>query len=167
MKFLLVSGILRRRWQTLIHICCTARGTSEPGTYGLIVGDGVIKRVTSALPSAKGHAIDYPASTQIVESGAKGEVQVVARLTSQSQRCPKQTFALVGYSQGAGVMHGAFKPKNNLTANILPKIKALVMFGDGGFKATKVGSKLTIPPFPASLQPRVLNLCNPGDPVRF
>jgi len=64
-------------------------------------------------------------------------------------------------------MHGAFKPKNSLPANILPKIKALVMFGDGGFKATKVGSKLTIPPFPSSLQPRVLNLCNPGDPVSF
>lgn len=58
-----------------------------------------------------------------------GIVDVVAHLNTQTKSCPDQKFAMVGYSQGAGVMHGAMP---NVSSDLYPKIVALVMFGDPG-----------------------------------
>jgi hypothetical protein len=64
-----------------------------------------------------------------------GASDVVARLTSQDTACPKQLYALVGYSQGAGAMNSAAK---NIPAEIASaKIKALVMFGDPSQKSAQ------------------------------
>ena len=37
-----------------------ARGTSEPGPFGVIVGDPLIKNVVTAIPSARGYAVQVP-----------------------------------------------------------------------------------------------------------
>lgn len=79
---------------------------------------------------------------------------MVNRLVSQSELCPDQTFALVGYSQGAGVMHSA---ADKVPKELFPKIKALAMFGDPG---ERLGRE-----FPAELQGKVLQNCAEGDPV--
>lgn len=34
-----------------------ARGTSEPGSFGLIVGDGIVNKVKYAIPGARGYAV--------------------------------------------------------------------------------------------------------------
>jgi hypothetical protein len=34
-----------------------ARGTSEPGPYGVIVGDPLVKNVVAAMPGARGYAV--------------------------------------------------------------------------------------------------------------
>lgn len=34
-----------------------ARGTSEPGPFGVIVGDPLVKNVVAAIPSARGYAV--------------------------------------------------------------------------------------------------------------
>jgi cutinase len=78
-------------------------------------------------------------------------------LTEQSSACPKQKFALVGYSQGAIVMRSA-APK--LPEALHSKIVALVMFGDPGLRAMGRG-------FPADLQAKLYENCGPGDPVCY
>lgn len=34
-----------------------ARGTSEPGPFGVIVGDPLVKNVVAAMPTARGYAV--------------------------------------------------------------------------------------------------------------
>ncbi|KAF1809649.1 alpha/beta-hydrolase [Eremomyces bilateralis CBS 781.70] len=131
-----------------------ARGTSEPGPFGIIAGDPLVKNVVAAMPEARGYAVQYPAvySTESVLIGAE---DVVNRVTEQNLACPSQKFALVGYSQGARVMRAAsvkFDP------SIYPKILALVMFGDRGMR------DLNITQFPPHLQTKLFENCAPADP---
>jgi cutinase len=82
---------------------------------------------------------------------------VIDRLSTQPFACPDQKYALVGYSQGAVVMHLA---SANLSMNLFPRVVALVMFGDPGYKQqTRVRS------FPVYLGARLLENCADGDPV--
>jgi cutinase len=83
---------------------------------------------------------------------------VVNRLKLQAIACPRQTFSLVGYSQGAGVMHSAAK---DIPLYLYPRIKSLVMFGDGYHRLGPVLSR-----FPTGLNEKVMQVCAPGDPVR-
>jgi cutinase len=131
-----------------------ARGTSEPGSFGLIVGDPLVRAVKAQVPGARGYAVQYPAdmSAASVTTGVK---DVVDRLTSQSQACPEQKFALVGYSQGAMVMHAA-APK--IPQDVVPKIAAFVMFGD---PLLRRGSGK----FPGSMAEKTYENCAPGDMV--
>ncbi|KAI9170730.1 cutinase-like protein [Paramyrothecium foliicola] len=136
-----------------------ARGTGEPnyepdGKFGVVVGDPVVSNTTKILPGARGYPVQYPASSAIVTGTIQGARDVVQRVVSQSIKCPRQTFALVGYSQGAGVMHRA---AGDIPRSLYPKIKALVMFGD---PSVKTGTS-----FPSELQPKVLQNCATGDPV--
>jgi cutinase len=82
----------------------------------------------------------------------QGANDVIRRLKEQDVACPKEKFALVGYSQGAGVMHSA---ASRIPASIQQKIVAMVMFGDPSLKSK---SK-----FPALLQSRTLENCAVGD----
>jgi cutinase len=111
-------------------------------------------------------------------STAKGIDDTINRLNKQSKACPDQKFALVGYSQGGWVVHGALSPSGapveglqnprpKLDDGVVPKILAIVLFGDPGFKSTApVGDKQqAAPAIPASLQSMLKQNCNPGDPV--
>jgi len=131
-----------------------ARGTSEPGPFGLIVGDALVRSVRSQVTGSRGYAVQYPADAE-AKSVPTGVEDVVNRLTKQSTACPNQKFALVGYSQGAMVMHSA-APK--IPESVLPKILALVMFGD---PALRRGAAT----FPGGLGSRLLEQCAPADPV--
>jgi cutinase len=101
---------------------------------------------------------------------------VIVRLNTQNKACPDQKFALVGYSQGAGVIHGVFgptgpiiaglsNPRPTLDTSVLPKVLAVVLFGDPGFKGTAGPSGTMVPKFPASIQAVLIDNCAPGDPV--
>ena len=98
--------------------------------------------------------LQYPASSSVL-SIFRGSRDVVDRLVSQSVRCPRQTFALVGYSQGAAVMHAA---ADDIPRALHSRIKAVVMFGD---PALRLGDGS----FPSGLQSKVLQNCAEGDPV--
>jgi cutinase len=104
-----------------------------------------------------------------------GMDDAINRLNSQNKACPDQKFALIGYSQGAGVMHFAMGPspgkqmpllsnRPKLDESVLPKIVAVVMFGDPGFKGTQ-GPPGRSEPFSAALTARLRQNCSPGDPV--
>ncbi|KAF2436099.1 alpha/beta-hydrolase [Tothia fuscella] len=131
-----------------------ARGTSEPGPFGVIVGDPLVRAVSALIPGTRGYAVQYPADATAT-SVSTGSNDTVARLAAQDLACPQQKFALVGYSQGAGVMRRA-------TPSIPPgmqqsKILAMAMFGDPGLKRNSQ--------FPATLQAKLLENCAVGDPV--
>jgi len=130
-----------------------ARGTSEPGPFGVIVGDNLVAGVAKLVADSRGYAVQYPADASGT-SVSSGVADVVKRLTDQDKACPSQKFALVGYSQGAGVMRAA-APK--IPSSLYPKILALVMFGD---PALKRGGRL-----PEPLQSRLFENCAAGDPV--
>ncbi|KXH50013.1 hypothetical protein CSIM01_07271 [Colletotrichum simmondsii] len=143
-----------------------ARGTSEPnyvgggGKFGIIVGDPVVSNVTVALPGARGYPVQASTCTlisQIITGVRQGSRDVVNRLKSQAAACPNQNFSLVGYSQGAAVMHAAAA---DIPAELYGRIKSLVMFGDGYLK---LGASLS--KFPAGLNEKVRQVCAAGDPV--
>lgn len=101
---------------------------------------------------------------------------VITRLNTQNKACADQKFALVGYSQGAGVIHGVFgptgpiipglaNPRPVLDTTVIPKIRAVVLFGDPGFKGTAGPLGTTVPKFPPAIQEKLVNNCAPGDPV--
>ncbi|KAF1816528.1 alpha/beta-hydrolase [Eremomyces bilateralis CBS 781.70] len=136
-----------------------ARGTSEPnaegGKFGIVVGDPIVTNTTLVLPGARGYP--YPASYDL--TGVRtGATDVNNRLKAQSKACPDQKFALVGYSQGAALMHAAAK---DIPRDLYPKIVALVMTGDPAHKSSSTST------FPAGLAEKELNLCAEGDPVRL
>lgn len=87
-----------------------------------------------------------------------GSTDVVNRITAQSRACPNQKFALVGYSQGASVMHSA---GDRLSTALKRKVVALVMFGDPANKRTGGG----VAQWPTDLRSKALNICATGDPV--
>jgi cutinase len=101
----------------------------------------------------------------------------ISRLNKQNKECPEQKFAIVGYSQGAGVWHAAMGPSPGKELPLLPpnrpkldesallKIKAAVMFGDPGFKGTVGPTGLYSPPFPTNVEAVLRQNCGPGDPV--
>lgn len=121
----------------------------------------------------------YPATLKIPYSPAKGIDDTIHRLNDQSKACPDQKFALVGYSQGGRVIHGALaasgapvegleNPRPKLDQSVIPKILAIVLFGDSGFKITSgPGDTQNSPEIPAPLRSKMKQNCNPGDPVGF
>lgn len=131
------------------------RGTGEIGRFGLIVGDPLVSAVTRLVPGTRGYAVQYPADSSAT-SVSTGVNDTVQRLIAQDKACPSQKFALVGYSQGAGVMRGAApKIPDSIQQN---KILAVVMFGDPGLRRLSKE-------FPAPLQSRLFENCAVGDPV--
>lgn len=99
----------------------------------------------------------YPASSAIITGGRQGISDIVNRLTAQNKACPNQTFSLVGYSQGASIMH---KASAQIPTAIYPKIKSIVMFGDPNLRLGRLGD-----PFPTALRSKVLQNCAVNDPV--
>jgi len=148
------------------------RGTGEPGPFGAVVGDPLVATVTKLLPGSRGYAVQYPANFDLTKSPNIGVDDVINRLNKQNKECPDQTFVLVGYSQGAGIMHGALNPAGSgtgrpvLDKSVLPKIKALVMFGDPGFKGGNAGPlTANAGPFPPELYEKLRENCATKDPV--
>ena len=64
----------------------------------------------------------------------------------------------MGYSQGASIVHLA---TDRLPASVLPKIKAVVVFGDPNNKLGLLGQ------FRLALRAKALGVCAPRDPVSF
>jgi cutinase len=97
-----------------------------------------------------------------------------------NKECPDQKYALVGYSQGGRIVHGALAPtrapvpgledpRPQIDESVFPKILAIVLFGDAGFKITSSPGdskdSKNSPEIPSSLRSKVRQNCNPGDPV--
>jgi cutinase len=146
-----------------------ARGTTEPGTLGWIVGDPVYSALKRAISGKtwNGYPVDYPADLSI-GSASKGNTDLVNHLKSQASSCPNQQFILVGYSQGANVVDNSMGISSDgalvggpitatIPAAIEPRVKAVLLFGN---PIRAVGRRVT-----GTYQSRTLDTCAQGDPI--
>lgn len=110
-----------------------ARGTTEPGTLGAVVGPGLNTALGTALNNnAVVTGVAYAAdaggiATEISPSGGAGTKAMVKAVTDALASCPSTQVVLSGYSQGAMLVHNTM---NNLDAAAAGKVKAAVTFGD-------------------------------------
>ncbi|TDZ53793.1 Cutinase [Colletotrichum trifolii] len=114
-----------------------ARGTTEMGTLGSVVGPGLQKAVQSSLGADKVtvEGVSYPADMGGIMSEATGSgpgsVAMAKQANGWLSRCPSTKIILTGYSQGGMVVHNAGK---KLAGKALA---CAVTFGDP-FKGQKV-----------------------------
>jgi len=73
------------------------------------------------------------------------------------RECPGSRVFLVGYSQGAQIVHNALDETSSSDAE---HISGIVVFGDP-YHAISVQAK----PFPSNLQNKVLSIANHGDMI--
>ncbi|KAF2431511.1 alpha/beta-hydrolase [Tothia fuscella] len=125
-----------------------ARGTSEPGPFGQVVGDPLVARVKRDLIGAtfQGYAVQYPAGLNRSELGV---ADIPKRMEAQIKACPGIKFALAGYSQGGGVVSRAI---SNMTSSLSDQVVAVILYGAGD------GSSMKDP-----LKAKTLANCAPGD----
>lgn len=146
-----------------------ARGTFEPGTLGLIVGDPVFsalgKKITGKTLSS--YAVDYPADLSLT-SAATGNADVVNHVNTQASACPNQRFILVGYSQGANVVDNSIGISSagavvgspivaTIPAALAPRVAAVLLFGN---PIRALGKSVT-----GTYQSRTIDFCANGDPI--
>ncbi|WP_026151282.1 cutinase family protein [Streptomyces prunicolor] len=146
-----------------------ARGTFEPGTLGLIVGDPVFsalqKKITGKTLSS--YAVNYPADLSLT-SAATGNLDVVNHVNAQAAACPNQRFILVGYSQGANVVDNSIGISSagavvgspivaTIPAAVEPRVAAVLLFGN---PIRALGKSVT-----GTYQSRTIDFCANGDPI--
>jgi cutinase len=146
-----------------------ARGTFEPGTLGLIVGDPVFsalqKKITGKTLSS--YAVNYPADLSLT-SAATGNADVVNHVNAQAAACPNQRFILVGYSQGANVVDNSIGISSagavvgspivaTIPAALAPRVAAVLLFGN---PIRALGKSVT-----GTYQSRTIDFCANGDPI--
>lgn len=144
-----------------------ARGTSEFGTYGFIVGDNLLPAVEAKVPGISASAVDYPASFD-ASSPTMGNKAVVDYLITRSAQCQNERYALVGYSQGAQIVNAALGVDTTGTINGFPPVAVLPATLDSRIASiTFYGNPLKSVdrPVPPTFQDRVTDFCASGDPV--
>lgn len=135
-----------------------ARGTSELGTLGSIVGPGLSKDIKSALNNHVAvEGVDYPAdaagiATEIGGTGGTGTQAMVKDVQTALAKCPDTQVVLSGYSQGAMLVHNTMNVLNGAQAS---SVKAAITFGDP-FVGESI-NKITSGAFKS--------FCATGDPV--
>ncbi|WP_156753567.1 cutinase family protein [Actinokineospora pegani] len=144
-----------------------ARGTTEFGQYGFIVGDNIVPEVRKTIPDATAKAVEYPASFD-ANSPRTGYKSIVDHINARSAECPDERYSLVGYSQGAQIVNAAlgvdvtgtingFKPEVQIPAALYPRIASVVLYGNP--------LKTVDRQIPEPLRPRLQDFCAEGDPV--
>ncbi|MFI1925976.1 MULTISPECIES: cutinase family protein [unclassified Streptomyces] len=146
-----------------------ARGTFEPGTLGLIVGDPVFSALQRKLTgkTLSSYAVNYPADLSLT-SAAQGNTDLVNHVKAQAATCPNQRYILVGYSQGANVVDNSIGISSagavvgspivaTLPAAVEPKVAAVLLFGN---PIRALGKSVT-----GTYQSRTIDFCATGDPI--
>ncbi len=143
-----------------------ARGTQEPGYLGSEVGDPLYGVLSDRLPmSTTAYRVNYPADLTDTYSIGDGSADLVAHLAHQAAVCPEQRFVLVGYSQGAAVVHTALGTGATLDVpgavrvdgDLGSRVAVVLLFGD---PLRLIGWNL-----PEGYLWRTGNYCTTGDPV--
>lgn len=141
-----------------------ARGTGEPGWLGDVVGNQLYGMLQDRLPvSMSAYPVAYPADYSF-NIGA-GSANLVGHLAAQAAACPDQRFVLVGYSQGAAVVHAAlgtgavswYPGRVQLPGELGDRVAAILLFGDAMQAAGQ-----SVPGWYAG---RTGSWCTGGDPI--
>ena len=147
-----------------------ARGTFEPGTLGVIVGDPVYAALQKALPgkALSAYPVNYPADLGEPASVQKGNADLVSHVSSQAAACPNQRFVLVGYSQGANVVDNSLGVSSDgaivggpivatIPGGLAPRVLAVLQFGN---PIRSIGRSIT-----GTYASRTKDYCASGDPI--
>ncbi|KAK7534701.1 cutinase-domain-containing protein [Phyllosticta citribraziliensis] len=108
-----------------------ARGTSEQGNMGSVVGPPLASHLASAIGSGNlaVQGVEYSASAAGAASG--GDASGASKMTSLAddvvKKCPDTQVVLGGYSQGAQLVH---KAGSSIASSTAAQVKAVVVFGD-------------------------------------
>ncbi|TDZ35280.1 putative cutinase 1 [Colletotrichum spinosum] len=139
-----------------------ARGSTEIGNMGTVVGPGVANSLKSAFSGQVAvQGVDYAAalSTNFLPGGADpdGITEMESLLNDAASKCPDPIIVTGGYSQGAAVNHRAIE---DLPEAQKSQIAGVVTFGDTQFRADRG----QIPNFPKD---KIKIICaeNPRDTV--
>jgi cutinase len=145
-----------------------ARGTSESGTLGTIVGPDFTSAVESNLPGTSVSIWGDPYAASVNQSSAgPGATDMTDELESDASACPNAKFVLGGYSQGASVVDIALGIKTELGSGTAiptsdqPKLAAILTWGN---PLRLTGGETIAKEMPA-LASRTTEYCNTGDPV--
>ncbi|KAL1625227.1 hypothetical protein SLS56_007422 [Neofusicoccum ribis] len=108
-----------------------ARGTSETGNMGSVVGPPLATNLASSVgsDSLAVQGVEYAASASGAASGGDtaGAQKMAQLATDVVKKCPDTQVVLAGYSQGAQLVHKAGAQLDSTTA---AKVKAVTVFGD-------------------------------------
>ncbi|KAI6248627.1 hypothetical protein HI914_03314 [Erysiphe necator] len=135
-----------------------AKGTGETGNLGSgkSPGPALAAELRKSLGRDKiaVQGVDYKANVLgfLIGGDLKGSKELIDLTNEAATKCPDSELVLSGYSQGAQVVHKAVE---ELPSEVLPKIKAVVLFGDP-FLGDEVGD------LPES---SVLSICNDKDTI--
>ncbi|MEU6562586.1 cutinase family protein [Nocardia nova] len=142
------------------------RGTVEPGYLGAVAGDPFFGALVGKSPvNLSSYSVNYPANLLDPFSVSKGTADLVSHMTNQAALCPSQRFVLVGYSQGAAVVHTALGTgimqgipgAVRMNADLGGRIAAVLLFGD---PMRLIGWHV-----PDPYMDRTADYSAPGDPV--
>jgi len=91
-----------------------ARGTTEQGNMGMVVGPPLANQLISAMGgNVAVQGVNYPADVEgaaegsINPKGSQGSLNMAMFTNMALQACPSTKVVLAGYSQGAQQVHGA------------------------------------------------------------
>ncbi|KAK3356820.1 cutinase, partial [Lasiosphaeria hispida] len=108
-----------------------ARGTTEAGNVGSLVGPPFFQALATAIGADKlsVQGVDYPADIPGFLAGGdgNGSKKMAELITTAMIKCPNTKVVMSGYSQGGQLVHNAAKL---LPAATTAKIAAAVIFGD-------------------------------------
>ncbi|RDW84482.1 hypothetical protein BP6252_02072 [Coleophoma cylindrospora] len=111
-----------------------ARGTTETGDLGSLVGPQFVAAIQSKIGSATLDVQGVPAPAYTADipgflagGSASGSKAMADMVTKAMTACPKTKIVMSGYSQGGQLVHNAAKM---LPASTMAKVNAAVIFGD-------------------------------------
>jgi cutinase len=140
-----------------------ARGTGEPvGPGG--PGQAFYDSLTSQLPgkTINLYPVDYPSTTDYVNSAHAGADNEVAHVQATATACPNTKIVLGGYSQGAGV---ADMTSHRLSPQVANHVAAVALFGNPQSSYAKSLSDSQIPAIDPSYSPKTIDICLPNDNI--
>jgi len=108
-----------------------ARGSTEMGNVGAIIGPGVFSSLKMKYPDIAIQGVEYGAGlmTNVLPGGAEyaGINKAKELFNAAATACPKSMLVGGGYSQGAALMHRAIESLPQATKD---RIAAVVLYGD-------------------------------------
>jgi cutinase len=140
-----------------------ARGSGEPvGPGG--PGQAFFNSLTAQLPgkSVNLYPVNYPATTDYVNSAHAGADDAVAHVEGTVANCPNTKIVLGGYSQGAAVMD---MTSHRLPPQVANHVAAVALFGNPQSSYAEGLSDNQIPAIAANYTPKTIDICLPGDDI--
>ncbi|MDI3312924.1 MAG: cutinase family protein [Mycobacterium sp.] len=140
-----------------------ARGTGEPPGVGR-VGQAFIGSLRAQVPglSLGVYPVNYPASSDYVNSASAGANDASTYVENLAAKCPATKMVLGGYSQGAGVIDLA---TDSMPPQVANHVVAVALFGNPQSTYAKSLAGGQLPTISPLYRAKTIDLCVPGDMI--